>query len=303
MFIIRSRVWNFIKLTRVVFLLGGFLLYALGAAAAIRSGVVIHWGDYFLGQAAVTAIQLMAQYLNEYYDIEVDSLSAHNRTWFSGGSGILSGGSFSPATVLTAARICALVAILTGIAAAFVSPWMVPIVVISFLGSWFYSAPPLTLMSSGWGELTTSVIVALLVPLAGYCMQTDFPVRELWLVCMPLTLIHAVMLISFEFPDYGIDQSIGKRTLTVRLGLKRAARLVNGLIGCAFLILAVQMLFFKFPGQWMGWAIPAAILQMVFLHRVVQSPTRSHYYRLTTGGVGLFVLMTLLAILGIIFGV
>ena len=73
------QVWNYIKLTRVLFLLGGFLLYALGAASAARMGFVIHWTAYLLGLVVVLSIQLMAQYLNEYQDIEVDRLSADRR--------------------------------------------------------------------------------------------------------------------------------------------------------------------------------------------------------------------------------
>ena len=65
-------------------------------------------------------------------------------------------------------------------------------------------------MSSGWGELTISVIVALLVPLAGYCMQGGFPPGELWLVSVPLVLVHTAMLISFEFPDRVEDLSVGR---------------------------------------------------------------------------------------------
>ena len=123
--------WNFIKLTRVVFLLGGFLLYALGAAAAVRLGFTINWAEYLLGQVAITSIQLMGQYLNEYYDIETDRLTADNRTWFSGGSGVLPAGSISPAAVLVAARICAVVALLTGILASLLSVWMIPIIIFS----------------------------------------------------------------------------------------------------------------------------------------------------------------------------
>lgn len=298
-----NQVWNFIKLTRVVFLLGGFFLYALGAAAAVRMGIAINWTAYLIGQVLVTSTQLMAHYLNEYYDIEVDRLAVNNRTWFSGGSGILSAGGVSPSAVFTAARVCAIAAILTGILASLISPWMIPIVVASFLGSWFYSAPPVSMMSSGWGELTTSVVAALLVPLAGYGMQGGFPSGELWLVCVPLILGHAAMMISFEFPDCAVDQSVGKRTLTVRLGLKGAARLVSALFALAYAFIFLLALFTEYPGQWMVLTVPLSIWQIVLLHRAAHAPSRSLYYLLTTGGAAIFVLMVFLALFGFVFGV
>lgn len=245
----------------------------------------------------------MAQYLNEYYDKEVDRLTANNRTWFSGGSGVISAGGVSPGAVLTAARICAIIAILAGIFASLRSLLMFPIIILSFMGSWFYSSPPLSLMSSGWGELTTSAIVALLVPLAGYCMQGGFPSGELWLVGVPLFLVHVAMLISFEFPDRAADLSVGKKTLTVRLGLQSAAWVVTALIVFANLFLVVQGMFSKYPGQWMVWTVPLAIWQMVMIQRVIHLPTRTNYYLLTTSGVALFVLMALLNLLGFVFAV
>lgn len=295
------RVWNFIKLTRILFLLGGFLLYALGAATAVQMGFTIQWSEYFLGQAVVLSIQLMAQYLNEYEDVEVDRLAADNRTWFSGGSGILPSGGVSPAAVLTAAKICAILAVMGGILASLRSFWMIPIIGLSLVGSWFYSAPPLSLVSSGWGELTTSLVVALLVPLAGYCMQGGFPPAKLWLVCFPLVLIHAAMLISFEFPDRTADLVVGKNTLAVRLGLRGAAWIVDALIIVAFLFLGVLTLFYKYPGWRPEWAVPLAIWQMIMVHRVIKFPGRVNDYLLTTGGVVLFVLMALIALSEAIF--
>ena len=58
------------------------MLYALGAAAAIRMGRPVDWAEYILGQAVVTSIQLMAQYLNEYYDREVDRWSRQTAPGF-----------------------------------------------------------------------------------------------------------------------------------------------------------------------------------------------------------------------------
>lgn len=263
-------------------------------------GIAINWVVYWLGQVMVTSIQLMGQYLNEYYDLEVDRLDTNNRTWFSGGSGILSDGSVSPQVVLVAARICAVIAIVTGVFASLQSIWMIPILILCLLGSWFYSSPPLSLMSSGWGELTTSVIVALLVPLAGYTIQGGLPPAELMLICVPLVLVHVAMLVSFEIPDQVADQSVGKKTLTVRLGLAGGARIIDALIVSAYLFLCIVTLTTKYPGWWMIFAAPLAIMQMVTVHRVVLLPTRNRYYLLTSGGIGLFVLMVVLALSGVV---
>ena len=284
-------------------MLGGFLLYAIGAAAAARAGIAINWTAYLLGQVVVTFIQLMAHYLNEYYDMDVDRLGADNRTWFSGGSGILSKSSVSPSVVLSSGRLCAGAALLTGVLASIISPWMIPIVIISLLGAWYYSSPPLSLMSSGWGELTTSIIVPLLVPLTGCVMQGALPSHELWLVCLPLILVHFAMLISFEFPDRATDLAVSKKTLTVRLGLQNTARLASGLMGLAYLFLVVILLYSKFPVLWMAVTVPLAVWQMVMLHRVIQSPTRARFHILTTGGLGLFVLLAFLAFLGFFINV
>ena len=292
--------WSFIKLSRVVFLLGGILLYALGVVMAVQSGRQINWAAYLLGQMAITSVQLMGQYLNEHYDLEVDSLVENNRTWFSGGSGILSEGSISPGAVLAAAYICAGIALIAGTIASFLSLWMIPIFIVCFLVSWFYSSPPLSLMSSGWGELCTSVIVALAVPMAGYSMQAGFPPGELWIICIPLVLAHAAMLISFQIPDHDADLTVGKKTLTVRLGQRRTAWLVDGLIGLAFVFVFLFTLLSRYHGRWMLWALPIGLWQMAMVHRAVLSPNRVRYYLLTAGGVVLFVLMAFLALLGII---
>jgi 1,4-dihydroxy-2-naphthoate octaprenyltransferase len=45
------------------------------------------------------------------------------------------------------------------------------------------------------------------------------------------------MLLAIEFPDAAADASVGKRTLVVRLGAARAARLYNGVLVAAYLSL------------------------------------------------------------------
>ena len=290
-----DQAWRFIRLSRLIFLIGGILSYALGAAIAFSLGADCDAYSYIIGQVSVTSIQLMAHYLNEYADIQVDSLlDSDNRTWFSGGSGLSGEKGVSATTILLAARICGLFAAVFGILSCIQSAWMIPIIGLSFLGSWFYSSKPVALMSTGWGELTTSVIVALFVPLAGYVMQSGFPSLDFWLITLPLVPVQMAMLIAFEIPDYAADRMVGKRTLTVRLGLNNTARLVAGLLTLSFLFIASMTLFSDYPGKWMIFALPLAAWQIYIITRVIQAPTKFRYHLLTTVGVVIFILMLLI---------
>src|SRR5258706_8387598 len=83
-----SRVVTFIRLGRPLFLGGGLLLYALGAAIARFYGHTIDWHDYAIGQLVITAFQLMTNYANDYFDFEADRANLTPTRW-SGGSRVL----------------------------------------------------------------------------------------------------------------------------------------------------------------------------------------------------------------------
>jgi hypothetical protein len=104
----------------------------------------------------------------------------------------------------------------------------VAIGIIALLGGYFYSAPPLKLEGRGWGEWATAILTAVLVPLTGYVMQANYFDPIVLIVCAPFVLIYVAMILTFEFPDYPADKALGKKTITVRIGLRRARGLHNG---------------------------------------------------------------------------
>jgi 1,4-dihydroxy-2-naphthoate octaprenyltransferase len=247
----------FIRLSRPLFLLGAALVYALGVGIARYLGITIDWGLYLLGQAFVTTMQLSAQYLNEYFDAPGDQLN-RNRTLFSGGSGAIGPGKLSRNTALIAA-----VTALTFLASISVvllqrapnSPLLILVMVVSFFGAFFYSTPPVKLAESGYGELTTSVLVANLVPAFAFILQFHDFHRLVMMSTFPLTVLHLAMMIVFEFPDYAADIRQEKQNLLVRLGWQRAMTLHNVLILTSFLLLGIAI--------WFG--LPAAIALPAFL--------------------------------------
>ncbi|MES0359668.1 MAG: prenyltransferase [Anaerolineales bacterium] len=235
----------FFILSRPLFLVGGVLVYALGAGIARYLGTPIDWGLYVLGQIFVTTMQLSAQYLNEYYDSPADRDNP-NRTPFSGGSGAIGEGKLSRETVmwasLTTLTILASVTVVL-INVAPVSPLLISIVVLAFLGSFFYSVPPVRLAYTGYGELTTSILVANLVPIFAFVLQYEELHRLLVMSTFPLTSLHLAMMIAFEFPDYLNDIKHDKLTLLVRVGWQRGMVLHNILILSAFLLLGLAATF------------------------------------------------------------
>jgi len=236
---------SFIQLSRPLFVIGGILVYALGAGIARYLGVQINWGVYIIGQLYVSALQLSAQYLNEYFDAPADQ---HNRqrTPFSGGSGAVGEGRISRSTLLLIAfSALTIVASLTVVLISVVppTPLLVLIIVFAVFGAIFYSTPPLRLVRSGYGELATSILVANVVPLFAFYLQTGDFHRLLPLSPFPLPALDLAMMLSFSFPDYAVDVKFDKKNLLVRMGWERTMVLHNSLVIGAFLLLILAIYF------------------------------------------------------------
>ena len=234
----------FIRLARPQFLLGGILLYALGAGIARYLGTPIDWGVFVLGQVWGTLLQLSTQFLNEYFDFDYD-LKNPNRTLLTGGSGALGPGKLPRATALWSAVGCmAVVASLTVLLLkeGDIGPLTAVIMFLIFLGAIFYAVPPVKLESSGYGELTTAILISNLVPAFAFVLQTGHLHRLLAMTTFPLTFLGIAMLLAFELPDYNNDMKYGKRTLFVRAGWQLGMNIHNLMILFGYLILAIAVL-------------------------------------------------------------
>ena len=294
----------FIRLTRPFFLLGGVLLYLLGVVISLVAGAPFNLAHYLTGQLLVTSSQLMVHYANEYYDREVDAATGKMRTWFSGGSGVMASGALTPGVARRASRVCLAASLVMLLVVAFQAPLAGAVGAVSLLGAWSYSAPPIKLMGSGWGEVSASLIVAFLTPLMGLLLQAGgkpLP-AVLFLVCLPLLLIHIAMLLAFEFPDRAADATFGKRTLAVRLGLPRAVWLHNGLLSAAFALYSVfALLSLTGPaGRYVLFALPLAVWQAVWIGQQTRRMDPGRLSVLVIGAVGLFGLSAALTLLGLV---
>jgi 1,4-dihydroxy-2-naphthoate octaprenyltransferase len=294
----------FLKLSRPVFLLGGALVFGLGAAIASFQDYPIDLGRYLIGQGMITFIQLMTQYLNEYYGADADRENP-NRTPFSGGSGVLGPDGLPRQVALYAAAAC--VAIAGTLASVSVFRNLFPLVawlilVLIFIGAFYYNVPPIRLIRSGYGEITTSTIVALLVPSFSFAAQSGKVDRLLLMSTIPLVALHFAMMIVLQLPDYASDLKHDKHTLMVRLGWSTTMRLHDFAIIFAIIFLGVAS-FYTIPlrvalGSLI--ALPLALAQIWQMQRIRRGyPVR--WRILTFSAVGLFSLAVYLQLIGYLY--
>ncbi|HEY5927884.1 MAG TPA: prenyltransferase [Kofleriaceae bacterium] len=286
-----SRVVAFIKLGRPLFLGGGFILFGLGAAIAAAFGHPIDGTRYALGQAAVTAFQLMTHYANDYFDYDADVANATPTKW-SGGSRVLPEGLLPRRVALVAALVLAALGIAAtiGLAALGTGSWSAPTLALVLVLAWTYSAPPLRLCARGLGELDTALVVTVLVPWLGFYLQAPDlrGADQLALTIVPLALLQFAMLVAIEFPDAAGDAATGKRTLVVALGARRAAQLYVAVTGAAF-VWPVVALALGLPARVavvMLVPAPVAVWRIV---RIREHANRAAFERLTFSAVFLIV--------------
>ena len=283
----------FLRLSRPYFLVGGFIQYALGVGIARFLGYEIDWSIFIVGAVWILSAQLATHYLNEYYDAELDALNP-GRTPFSGGSGALGEnegqlprnlGVLAAATMLTAMALLTYSMIRAG---RFNSATTI-VAGLIFLGAMFYSTPPIRLARSGYGELTTAVLLANLVPTFGFLLQTGEFHRLVALSTFPLTALALALMISVEFPDYAVDMKYGKQTLLVRLGWQAGMNFHHIFILSGFGMLALSMLF-GMP-TWIALPallpLPMGLLQIWYMNRIADG-IKPNWTLLTFSAVSLF---------------
>lgn len=278
-----QRLWAVVLLTRPQFLAGAALVYGMGAAAAAASGNSVDWGRYAVGQLMVTSIQLLTHYANEHFDQASDRAST-NRTWLTGGSGVLADGRLPETFAIRAAAVSAILSIVFIMWTYSLSPVAGLLGAVAMAAGWFYSAPPLQLEGSGFGELVATAVVTLLVPVTAVMVQGAEMPPSLWWAIAGMAGLQLAMLLAFSIPDLETDRAQGKVVLAARLGLP-GARMMHAAsvtIGLAVLVVASSADQIPLENPWVLMpAVGGAIVQIATL-------TANSHTVLTTAAAGTF---------------
>jgi len=208
--------------TRPQFLIISVLQIFLGTAVAWYYG---YFGLFYclLALVGLVLVHISVNTLNDYFDYKSGIDLEVKRTPFSGGSGVLSAGLLSPASVGRLGLVCFLLAIPIGIYFVIVRGWLlIPILVGGALCALLYTTH---LTRWGLGEIACGLGLGTLPILGAYYVQSGTYTWEALVAAIPTGIfLHNGLLLN-EFPDVEADQKAGKKTLPILMGRKKASLL------------------------------------------------------------------------------
>ena len=240
----KKRIGTWREAIREISLLASVVPIVLGVAVAWNwTGELAWWPAIFTLLAAV-AVQAGTNVLNDYFDHR-NGNDAANREFvrpFSGGSRMIQLGLMTPVETLLLGSVLCAVAAAIGIGLAVTgAPWVIAFGAVGLLSGVFYTARPISWVTRGVGEIMVALNFGVLMTLGAFYVQAHEITWDAALASTPVALLIALVLYINEFPDYRADAATNKRTLVVRLGRARAAKLypVLGLLPFAAIVALV----------------------------------------------------------------
>jgi 1,4-dihydroxy-2-naphthoate octaprenyltransferase len=231
---------------------GGVLAFSLGALLALANDGNFNPALVVSAYIVMLLGDLSSHYSNDYFDVEVDK-HIEQKKFFAGSAILVSHPNLRSlsksisVSLLVCANVLA-VAIFLFLGA----PLEIFIVILgASLVGWFYSAPPLRLISRGFGEVAVACVTGFAIPAIGYlAVRGQFDPLFIYLA-VPFVMYGFMLSLNLEAPDAEIDLKGGKRNLVVRKGVR----------GVFFLILALTvsatLMFFAY-----SWLITSAVVDL-----------------------------------------
>ena len=233
-----SVIKTWMKAVRLPFSTATLVPVCLGSAAAWHDAGVFLPVRFCLAMAGALFIHFGTNLVNDYFDhvSGCDELNS-NPTPFSGGSRVIQEGLLPAKHILYASLIAFALGSAIGLYLNYLSGKNV-ILVLGFIGvflGFFYSSNPIQLGYGSLGELSVGIGFGPLMVLGAYYVQAGTLPFSIFLISVPVGILIALVLYINEFPDYTADLSVGKNTLVVVLGKKKAVVLYQALLIAVYL--------------------------------------------------------------------
>ncbi len=254
------KIQGIVTVIRVPFLILALILGILGAAVAWyesrRFGTPFHFGYALLATLGLLIAHAAVNIFNEYFDCRSGLDYKTRRTPFSGGSGAVPSGLLTVREALWLGIACLVFIVPIGAFFAAVKGWMlVPLLVLAVLLIVLYT--PL-ILKMGYPEWSPGLGLGILPVMGAYFVHTGEYTLSALIASMPsYFLVHNLLLLN-EFPDVEADITVGRRTLPIVVGKRRAA------IVFSFVTLLVY--------PWVAWAVICGHMPVFALLAVLTLP-------------------------------
>jgi 1,4-dihydroxy-2-naphthoate octaprenyltransferase len=208
-----------LRIIRLHIVAGGILAFSVGVLLAVVSSGSFNFERVALFYIIVLFGDLSTHFSNDYFDVEVDK-QVGQRKYFSGSNILVNHPELRSLSKSISISLLLFSIILAAVAVVFQGA-SIEILIIAlganFLG-WFYSAPPLRLISRGLGEIIVALIVGLVIPGVGYLsVRGQFDPFFIYFA-VPFVMYGMMLSLSLEAPDIEGDREGEKRNLSVRKG-------------------------------------------------------------------------------------
>ncbi len=185
---------------------------------------------------------------NEYYDYDVDSNNP-DYTPFSGGGRTLQEKIVSKREMFVGATTAMLITVAIGIYFLFTTPGYT-ILIIGLIGVaciYAYNMPPIRAVEKGWGEILIFISFGPLMVLGGFYVLNEYLTPLVWFASFLSGITVMLIIWINEFPDKVTDGNSGKNTIVVRIGYRKSAYIIVGLLSLLYLSVIVLTVTGIFP--------------------------------------------------------
>ncbi|NIM58005.1 MAG: hypothetical protein GTO16_03550 [Candidatus Aminicenantes bacterium] len=248
--LIIRKVKSWIKELRAPFFTASGISIFLGTVIAWVKTGIFHLGYFLLTLLGGLLLHAGTNVLNDYFDHKSgkDEINREFVRPFSGGSRLIQLGLLTPSEVLVGGLLFFLFGGLIGLYLAIERGMFILLLgFIGFISGLFYSWPSLNWASRGFGEFLVGLNYGVLMTLGAFYVQTQRIAAEPIIVSLPIAFLITAVLYINEFPDYQADRAVGKKTLVVRLGRKKAFFGFIALIAMTYLAIIIRIMLSILP--------------------------------------------------------
>ncbi len=251
--------WQLLRVIRGHIVLGGALAFTVGALLGVVNGGVFNAHQIAVCYIVVFFGDLSTHFGNDYFDYDEDRAYGFKRRFFHGSQTLVKNPTLLPYAKKAALALLA-VSVLVAVSAVILQIVPIELLLIAlsanFLG-WFYSAPPIRLVSRRLGEAAIALSVGFAIPAVGYLAVRGQLDWFFGLFAVPFVLYGLMLALSLEGPDVEVDRLGTKKTFGVCQGTNAVYSLIFGVASAALAIFLLCA--WQFPNAPINFLAASAI--------------------------------------------